>query len=320
VLINSTIFQFINLLAGRRVTAVGHDLHSCTKKVALVRVPYPPDKTHDVVLLDTPGFNDTFMDDTKILNMISKWLANKYVSDFRHPSPGLTIYSYRAGKTIAGLIYLHDITHTRMLGTARKNFTIFQKLCGEDAFKNITLIMTNWVQVEEALRKQREKQLCDIYWNDMLGRGSSVVPFRNDLKEAWNIVTAVAEKVPLNVIQIQRELVDLGRAIPETRAGIALRTQLSEFLEQQRARARTLRKNPTKGTKAEYKSTVERIKNIVSQIQQLKVPISVKILRFLGLSTSPPRNNINESTTNHKFILSVATFFFFSFFLFFFFS
>lgn len=56
---------------------VGHDLRSCTTEVEQYIVPHPKDSTCRVILVDTPGFNHTTMDDNDILRRISQWLAKK---------------------------------------------------------------------------------------------------------------------------------------------------------------------------------------------------------------------------------------------------
>jgi hypothetical protein len=53
---------------------IGHDLESGTKKVQPVVVPYPGDPTRRVVLVDTPGFDDTWVGDIQILKQIVEWV------------------------------------------------------------------------------------------------------------------------------------------------------------------------------------------------------------------------------------------------------
>jgi hypothetical protein len=74
--IDSAIYQLINLLAGKNVVAVGHDLLSCTENITPITIPYPSGKNprRRLVILDTPGFDDTFEDDTVILEKIASWL------------------------------------------------------------------------------------------------------------------------------------------------------------------------------------------------------------------------------------------------------
>ena len=62
------------MLVGRDVAGVGHDIISCTQKIE----PFIITRTNDprrIVLVDTPGFDDTLLDDTEILRRIAIWLA-----------------------------------------------------------------------------------------------------------------------------------------------------------------------------------------------------------------------------------------------------
>ena len=56
---------------------VGHDILSCTSALqyAIVDDP-PPHKSHRVIIVDTPGFDDTYVEDVEILRRIAVWLAS----------------------------------------------------------------------------------------------------------------------------------------------------------------------------------------------------------------------------------------------------
>ena len=56
---------------------VGHGILSCTSRLqyAIVDSP-PPRKGHRVVIVDTPGFDDTYVEDVEILRRIAVWLAS----------------------------------------------------------------------------------------------------------------------------------------------------------------------------------------------------------------------------------------------------
>ncbi|KAF9002497.1 P-loop containing nucleoside triphosphate hydrolase protein [Cyathus striatus] len=64
---------FINTLLDDGVMQIGHGLISCTEHLQHVIVPLP-DRPR-LVILDTPGFDDTYIDDAEILRRISVWLA-----------------------------------------------------------------------------------------------------------------------------------------------------------------------------------------------------------------------------------------------------
>ena len=81
------LWQFANLASGSDDLKVGTDLFSCTSEIQLSK-PFTIDG-RKVVLIDTPGFNDTEMSDSKILAMITTFLERTYVSG---PLPFFTIH------------------------------------------------------------------------------------------------------------------------------------------------------------------------------------------------------------------------------------
>ena len=64
--------QFVNDASGENLE-VGYDLESCTHEVTATRV-FQVDG-QDVVLFDTPGFDDTELSDTEILKRITAFLT-----------------------------------------------------------------------------------------------------------------------------------------------------------------------------------------------------------------------------------------------------
>ena len=65
--------QFINTAAARLKVVVGNNLKSRAQAVQPIRCLHP-DGRRNIVLLDTPGFDDTFMSDAQILGIIAHWL------------------------------------------------------------------------------------------------------------------------------------------------------------------------------------------------------------------------------------------------------
>ena len=58
---------------------MGHGLKSCTATVQPFIVNLSPDEFGDprrLVLVDTPGFDDSYEEDSEILRRISVWLAS----------------------------------------------------------------------------------------------------------------------------------------------------------------------------------------------------------------------------------------------------
>ncbi|KAH7925408.1 hypothetical protein BV22DRAFT_1065062 [Leucogyrophana mollusca] len=261
---------FINIAAGNpNATTVGHDLRSSTSTIQHVIVPYPDDPTRRVVFVDTPGFDDTYVDDSEILRRISVWLARSYSDNMR----------------LAGVVYLHDISQTRMLGTPRKNFEMFGKLCGEDALGNVILATTKWSDVLYETGRSRERQLSGTFWRDMIDHGSRMAQFRGDHASAWTIVNLIIKKDPL-ILQIQKELVDLGKLIPETEAGNSLRARLKDLVENYKRAAAELRdengREDDEDLQQRLQDTENQIHSLLGQIQDLRVPLSKRIMAFFG--------------------------------------
>ena len=73
-----TEFQFINALLKEERVNVGHKLTSCTSVLEVVEVRSlsgdPRLKGRGLIIVDTPGFDDTYEEDDKILKRIAEWL------------------------------------------------------------------------------------------------------------------------------------------------------------------------------------------------------------------------------------------------------
>ncbi|KAH7918864.1 hypothetical protein BV22DRAFT_1075873 [Leucogyrophana mollusca] len=276
---------FINTAAGGDLTEVGHSLKSCTAALTRVIVPYPYDRSRRIVFVDTPGFDDTYEDDTEILRRISVWLARSYSDKVK----------------LAGIIYLHEITQPRMKGTARRNFDVFDKLCGVKAAQNVILGTTKRANVKPDVAAGREQQLRD-FWKDMIQQGSLMAQFDGTSESAWKIVNAITDKQLLECLHIQNELVDLGKILPETAAGSILRGSLKDLVAAHKKTITELRGGKEGGddVQARLKDTEDQIRTLLVQIQALKVPIGRRILAFFGLGHLWFPSNRDSGTLSMK--------------------
>lgn len=256
---------FINYLAGDSVR-VGHDLKSCTAKlqpVVITSSQHPQLGGQRLVIVDTPGFDDTYVSDSEILSRIASWLATAYSSEMK----------------LGGVIYLHDISLTRMLGTTRKNLEVFQKLCGDDAFRSVILGTTKWNDVFKEDGDMRIQQLRENYWRDMLDHGSKVFKFEDSSKSAWTIVDSIVElnRSRAEVLQIQRELVDALKLIPDTEAGQKLRNDLDQVLKKLKEDRKAQKKDESKRLELDNE-----IAQVREQMKFMQVPVSQRVLGFLS--------------------------------------
>ncbi|KAH7925957.1 hypothetical protein BV22DRAFT_1033458 [Leucogyrophana mollusca] len=247
---------FINTAVGDSVTRVGHGLESCTTDLQHVIIPYPDDTSRRVIFLDTPSFDGTYSDDSEILRRIGVWLAQSYHDNMK----------------VAGIIYLHELYHAP--AASRRNLMVLRKLCGEDAMKNVILTTTKWGDPSDEIAQKSMHDQLATSWKDMIDQGCRTAQFRNTRESAWEIVNLIAPRSPL-ALQIQTELVDLAKRIPETEAGKSLRNIVMELVNGNGDQSND-------AVQQRLKATEKEIRSVLKDIQKLRVPLSKRILAFFG--------------------------------------
>ncbi|KAG6916085.1 hypothetical protein DXG01_008514 [Tephrocybe rancida] len=256
---------FINTLLGGVYARVGHDLQSETQDIQHYRLPPP---CHHIVVVDTPGFDDTYTTDREILRRIAVWMADSYSSDMK----------------VAGLIYLHEITKKRLTGTVVKNFDMFTKICGPGAVSNIVLVTTKWGSDQKsAVQGQREAEIRNNHWKDLLSDGSKMRRFYNTQGSAQTIVNEILALRALDATRIQSELVDIDKILAETDAGRTLRYALKELLARQKEASETLEREGGDEARNVVIDNDVKIRGILCEIDALKIPFKRRALRFFGL-------------------------------------
>ncbi|TFK28454.1 hypothetical protein FA15DRAFT_665424 [Coprinopsis marcescibilis] len=221
--------SFINAYLGTAVAQVGHELESCTRHIDWYSTILPPKSCYAgrrLILVDTPGFDDTYADDAEILRRIGVWLAASYAN----------------GTSLAGVIYLHDINQKRMLGSTRLNLKMFERLVGKDSLPTVSLVTTQWETVRVQAGVDREKELSAEFWTDALKGGATVSRVQKTpehpkphLDVVENVLRRHFEsKAKARALLIQQELVDKERIIPLTTAGQELKYSLQHVLELQK--------------------------------------------------------------------------------------
>ncbi|KAF9441496.1 hypothetical protein P691DRAFT_779787 [Macrolepiota fuliginosa MF-IS2] len=265
---------FISTAIGRD-NGVGHSLQSYTSQVSAIRVTIMETQ---VVLVDTPGFDDTYLSDLDILKMISDWLRR----------------TFEVGLELSGLLYMHRISDNRMAGTPLKNLDMFRKLCGEEGFKKVVLTTTMWPDVDDreatGAAIEREDELKRLYWSDMIKGGSRTLRFENTQQSAWHILDKlITLRLTQRSILIQYELVTLGKHLPNTAAGQQLYGIIEKLVERQRDVLQRMREELKKTSDAstmqalvaELHEIREERENAVHEMQQLDWTLAGRLRRLL---------------------------------------
>lgn len=67
---------------GKDVAKVGDDYESCTQQVRAYGCIHPDGSGRNVIIVDTPGFDDTYRFDIDVLRDLAKWLEKTLVYHF----------------------------------------------------------------------------------------------------------------------------------------------------------------------------------------------------------------------------------------------
>ncbi|KAH7911609.1 P-loop containing nucleoside triphosphate hydrolase protein [Hygrophoropsis aurantiaca] len=182
---------FINAAAGKEVAKVGHSLQSCTSKTSAFTLTHPNKPGCEVVLIDTPGFDDSWAEDKEILARIVEWLKTT-----------------RTAPT--GIIYLHVISHWQMHGSLGGFSDAIAmnvvKLSNHMIAQSIVLVTTKWEYCRDKSAGDRRQEEPRNEWQGMLEHGLKVVRFADSQKSAWEIIDYFINNGPSSSEAIQVEL------------------------------------------------------------------------------------------------------------------
>lgn len=181
----------------------------------------------DVAVVDCPGFDDSVKSDTEILSLISELVATQY-------SIGMKLW---------GVIFLQRITDIRFQGSAQNVLSVFRQLVGDDALPNVVLATTQWSRVTDddiPAALDREQQLRDQYWREMLSKNSMTTRFEGTKASAEGIVAQLIGRQHV-VLQLQKELVDKKMSLGKTGAGSLLRPKVERKVRENQENLKRLK-------------------------------------------------------------------------------
>ncbi|CUA73125.1 hypothetical protein RSOLAG22IIIB_10557 [Rhizoctonia solani] len=201
---------FANVASNSSMT-VGHGLKSCTKGIETTPV-FLVDG-NPVVVVDCPGFDDTYLLETETLASVASFLTTTYSKNLK----------------LTGLLYLHKITDTRVGGVSFRHMRIFRELCGTDSLKNVVYVLNMWSDPpkDDEVLRENELRESDEFFGTPLAEGAQIARHQNTRESAQAIIRTLLQR-GTTVPQISRELVDQGLKLGATSAGVVLRSGLEE--------------------------------------------------------------------------------------------
>jgi len=212
-------------------------LESCTNEVQ-TSLPFKVGG-QQVVLIDTPGFDDTTLTDTDVLRIIAAYLVT----------------TNKQGARLAGVIYMHRISDSKVGGAAQRDFRMFQELCGEEAYPNVLIVTNMWSSVTEEDGNAREHELAtkQIFFKPILDKQAKMLRHDNTQKSTHKIIQNLVEKHPV-VLQIQRELGE-GMDITQTAAYTQLDKEMSQLMAQHQKDLEALREEMAEAERSQDEET-----------------------------------------------------------------
>jgi phosphoribosylamine-glycine ligase len=232
-----------------------------------------------VLLVDTPGFDDTVRSDTQILNEIARVLTAQY----------------QLGVELKGVIYIHRITDIRYTRSAIKTLEVFKKICGPDAMKNVLLITSRWTEVDQALGSDRERQLKEKFWSYMLSKGSNMSRFHGDRDSGVSLISQLLCKDTV-VLELQSELVVKKKRLDQTAAGAYISENMEDLkakYEEELAALERLKQDLLENDRAAKRQQQKDWENEVRKLKQLQQE-QVSLQRPVDYEVRQEINNVRK--------------------------
>ena len=134
---------------------------------------------------------------------------------------------------LVGFIYVHRISDIRVGGTSKRNLKMFQRICGTDSFKNVTVVTTMWDKVtsEEGEGREQELKQSDVLFKPLMDGGATMARHDGTREPALKIMQWFSDKNDTVVAKIVDELVKEKKNILDTEAGKELQSDLRNVLQ-----------------------------------------------------------------------------------------
>ncbi|KAI0184660.1 P-loop containing nucleoside triphosphate hydrolase protein [Xylaria flabelliformis] len=199
---------------------VGDGAASTTKKIQQVEVS--PDKVrgHTVFLIDTPGFNDTDLEEPTLFLNLAKWLGNSHYN----------------GERLNGAIFLQGINEVRVLKGEEDGVKLFETIVGPKNFPRVIVATTMWDQVEQDFGVRNEENRAKL-WHNLRAGDAKFVRFYNTEDSAIEIVRGCLG-FPETEFLLQKELIENRGKVGKTSAAKFLYKSLGTKIEDIRVQVR----------------------------------------------------------------------------------
>lgn len=173
-----------------------------------------------------------------------------------------------------------------MTDTPQRNLRMFSRLCGGMAASTFRLVTTRWDMEDEVLDikgrtwaevfEEREKQLRERYWKEMLDNQATICRYSNETTAAWAAIQ------PLLSQEQERPRLRLN----EKKAGKLAHENIHGFLDMERQKIKIMKKraavNPDLLKQIEVIGVIEREYNaLLAEAEKEKIGFVRKVMLML---------------------------------------
>ncbi|PVF93008.1 hypothetical protein CPB86DRAFT_877474 [Serendipita vermifera] len=247
--------SFINLASGSNLK-VGSGLRSCTTPVTPTAPFFLGGR--QVVLLDTPGFDDTNKSDIDVLEEIASYMSQ----------------TYKRGRLFDGILYFYSIDGRILGGPTSRYVKVFQNLCGDDALASVIVVTNLWgLLADQELGETRERELktSPEFFQPLIQQGARLMRHNNTVESAHSIVLSLfSETHRQEKLAIQAEIVDECLILEETSAAAELNCDFDALIRNLRRRVEKEKLALASDDVEERQARQGKMERINSQIQELE--------------------------------------------------
>ena len=198
--------------------------------------------------------------DVQVLEAVVSWLTT----------------AYESRRLLSGIIYVHPIRSVRMRGSATRTFDVFSKLVGPDSFHSIILVTTMWDLLYGSLvGQQREEQLREVWWRDLIDKGSKTARSTGDRDSALAKLEKIAfDHMMLTTagapLAIQKEIVDEQKPLEATSAYKTLSHRVDEMVSEHRKQLDSIEQKDIR-ERARMQAVIDQLREEQAKLKALKV-------------------------------------------------
>ena len=170
-----------------------------------------------LVLIDTPGFDNDGVSDIDLLSDIVNALKAAYDSSAK----------------LTGVIYMHNIAASRVGYKGRTNIRMLKSLTGEKSYSAVVIATTFWADMaannEAAVRYEKELREEGSFYADIMAGGGWMPRYQNTQESGTHIINYLIIRKCPTTLKIQTEVKENeGIELGETSAGKVLLNQILE--------------------------------------------------------------------------------------------